>query len=78
MLSKERIDAIVQRHSDGGAEIVKHSRPAAHLCPSAAAVEMAEAILKDKKKVFLARLSAGEYASMATTSVFRASWASGA
>ena len=52
LLSKERIDAIVQRTRDGGAEIVKHLKTgSAYYAPSAAAVEMAEAILKDKKKV---------------------------
>jgi malate dehydrogenase len=52
LLSKERIDAIVQRTRDGGAEIVKHLKTgSAYYAPSAGAVEMAEAILKDKKKI---------------------------
>jgi malate dehydrogenase len=52
LLSKERIDAIVQRTRDGGAEIVKHLKTgSAFYAPSAAAVEMVEAILKDKKKI---------------------------
>jgi malate dehydrogenase len=52
LLPKERIDAIVQRTRDGGAEIVKHLKTgSAYYAPSAAAVEMAEAILKDKKKI---------------------------
>ena len=52
LLSKERIDAIIQRTRDGGAEIVKHLKTgSAYYAPSAAAVEMAEAILKDKKKI---------------------------
>jgi len=52
LLSQERIDAIVQRTRDGGAEIVKHLRTgSAYYAPSAGAVEMAEAILKDKKKI---------------------------
>jgi malate dehydrogenase len=52
LLSKERIDAIIQRTRDGGAEIVKHLKTgSAYYAPSAAAVEMCEAILKDKKKV---------------------------
>jgi len=52
LLSKERIDAIVQRTRDGGAEIVKHLKTgSAYYAPSAAAVEMTEAVLKDKKKV---------------------------
>lgn len=52
LLSQKRIDAIVQRTRDGGAEIVKHLRTgSAYYAPSAGAVEMAEAILKDKKKI---------------------------
>ena len=63
LLSKERIDAIVQRTRDGGAEIVKHLKTgSAFYAPSAAAVEMAEAILKDKKKVLpCAAFLQGEY-----------------
>ncbi|MDR3753638.1 MAG: malate dehydrogenase [Terracidiphilus sp.] len=63
LLSKERIDAIVQRTRDGGAEIVKHLKTgSAYYAPSAAAVEMAEAILKDKKKVLpCAAYLEGEY-----------------
>jgi malate dehydrogenase len=63
LLPKERIDAIVQRTRDGGAEIVKHLKTgSAYYAPSAAAVEMAEAILKDKKKVLpCAAYLQGEY-----------------
>ena len=63
LLSKERIDAIVQRTRDGGAEIVKHLKTgSAYYAPSAAAVEMAEAILKDKKKIMpCAAYLEGEY-----------------
>jgi malate dehydrogenase len=63
LLPKERIDAIVQRTRDGGAEIVKHLKTgSAYYAPSAAAVEMAEAILKDKKKVLpCAAYLEGEY-----------------
>ena len=63
LLSKERIDAIVQRTRDGGAEIVKHLKTgSAYYAPSAAAVEMAEAILKDKKKILpCAAYLQGEY-----------------
>jgi malate dehydrogenase len=61
--SQERIDAIVQRTRDGGAEIVKHLKTgSAYYAPSAAAVEMAEAILKDKKKILpCAAYLQGEY-----------------
>lgn len=52
LIPKERLDAIVQRTRDGGAEIVKHLKTgSAYYAPSAAAVEMVEAILKDKKKI---------------------------
>ena len=63
LLSKERIDAIVQRTRDGGAEIVKHLKTgSAYYAPSAAAVEMCESILKDKKKVLpCAAYLQGEY-----------------
>ena len=63
LLSKERIEAIVQRTRDGGAEIVKHLKTgSAYYAPSAAAVEMAEAILKDKKKILpCAAYLQGEY-----------------
>jgi len=63
LLPKERIDAIIQRTRDGGAEIVKHLKTgSAYYAPSAAAVEMAEAILKDKKKILpCAAYLDGEY-----------------
>jgi malate dehydrogenase len=52
LMPKDRLDAIVQRTRDGGAEIVKHLKTgSAYYAPSAAAVEMVEAILKDKKKI---------------------------
>jgi len=63
LLPQDRIDAIVQRTRDGGAEIVKHLKTgSAYYAPSAAAVEMAESILKDKKKVLpCAAYLDGEY-----------------
>jgi len=63
LLSKERIDAIIQRTREGGGEIVKHLKTgSAYYAPSAAAVEMAEAILKDKKKILpCAAYLEGEY-----------------
>lgn len=46
------IERLVQRTRDGGAEIVKYLKTgSAYYAPSAAAVEMVESILKDKKKV---------------------------
>jgi malate dehydrogenase len=63
LIPKERLDAIVQRTRDGGAEIVKHLKTgSAYYAPSAAAVEMVEAILKDKKKIVpCAAYLEGEY-----------------
>src|SRR5262249_39199171 len=57
------IDAIVDRTRNGGAEIVKHLKTgSAYYAPSAAAVEMAESILRDKKKVLpCAAYLEGEY-----------------
>src|SRR5262249_3339503 len=52
LLPKGRIDAIVERTRKGGAEIVNLLKTgSAYYAPSAAAVEMVEAILKDKKKI---------------------------
>jgi len=63
LLAQERIDAIVDRTRNGGAEIVKFLKTgSAYYAPSAAAVEMVESILKDKKKVLpCAALVEGEY-----------------
>jgi malate dehydrogenase len=51
LLSKERIDAISARTANGGAEITKLVGTSAWYAPGAAAAEMVEAILKDKKKI---------------------------
>jgi malate dehydrogenase len=52
LLPKERIDSIVQRTRDGGAEIVNLLKAgSAYYAPGASVVEMIEAILKDKKKI---------------------------
>jgi malate dehydrogenase len=51
LLSKDRIDAISKRTADGGAEITKLVGTSAWYAPGAAAAEMVEAILKDKKKI---------------------------
>lgn len=63
LLPQERIDAIVQRTRDGGAEIVKYLKTgSAYYAPSSAAAEMVESILKDKKKVLpCAAYLEGEY-----------------
>ena len=52
LMDSATIERLVQRTRDGGAEIVKHLKTgSAYYAPSAAAVEMVESILKDKKKV---------------------------
>lgn len=63
LLPREKIEAINQRTRDGGAEIVKLLKTgSAYYAPSAAAAEMVEAILKDKKKILpCAALLEGEY-----------------
>ncbi len=63
LLPRERIDAIVERTRKGGAEIVNLLKTgSAYYGPSAAVVEMAEAILKDKKKILpCATYLSGEY-----------------
>jgi malate dehydrogenase len=63
LLSKERIDALVERTANGGAEIVGLLKTgSAFYAPASAAVEMAESILKDKKKILpCAAYLEGEY-----------------
>jgi malate dehydrogenase len=51
LLSKEKIDAICARTANGGAEITKLVGSSAWYAPGAAAAEMVEAILKDKKQI---------------------------
>ncbi|MDX2445988.1 MAG: malate dehydrogenase [Desulfobacterales bacterium] len=63
LMPKDRIDAIVDRTANGGAEIVKLLKTgSAYYAPASAAVEMAESILKDKKKILpCAAYLEGEY-----------------
>jgi malate dehydrogenase len=51
LLPKETIDAICSRTANGGAEITKLVGTSAWYAPGAAAAEMVEAILKDKKQI---------------------------
>ena len=52
LLDSARVDAIVERTANGGAEIVKLlGTGSAYYAPGSAVVEMVEAILKDKKKI---------------------------
>jgi len=63
LIASPRLEELVQRTRDGGAEIVKYLKTgSAYYAPSAAVVEMAEAILKDKKKILpCAAYLQGEY-----------------
>jgi malate dehydrogenase len=63
LLDQAAIDRLVQRARDGGAEIVKYLKTgSAYYAPSAAATEMVESILKDKKKILpCAAFLEGEY-----------------
>ncbi len=63
LMPADRIDALVERTANGGAEIVSLLKTgSAYYAPASAAVEMAESILKDKKKVLpCATYLQGEY-----------------
>jgi len=63
LLPKDKLDAIVTRTRNGGAEIVAHLKTgSAYYAPSAAAVQMVEAIALDKKRVLpCAAWLQGEY-----------------
>jgi len=63
LLPRDRLDAIVQRTRDGGAEIVAHLKTgSAYYAPSAAAVQMVEAITLDKRRILpCAAWLQGEY-----------------
>jgi malate dehydrogenase len=63
LISTEKLEAIVQRTRSGGAEIVQYLKTgSAYYAPSAGAVQMAEAIVKDKKRILpCAAWLEGEY-----------------
>jgi malate dehydrogenase len=63
LIAPDRLKALVERTANGGAEIVKYLKTgSAYYAPSAAATEMVEAILKDKKKILpCAAYLEGEY-----------------
>jgi malate dehydrogenase len=63
LLDKKTLDAIVDRTRNGGAEIVKYLKTgSAYYAPSAAAVQMCEAIVLDQKRVLpCAAWLEGEY-----------------
>ena len=63
LIDREKLDAIVKRTRGGGAEIVSFLKTgSAYYAPSAGAVQMAEAIVKDKKRILpCAAWLQGEY-----------------
>src|SRR5215218_3289414 len=63
LLAKDKLDAIVDRARNGGAEIVKHLKTgSAYYAPSAGAVQMAEAIVNDQRRILpCAAWLEGEY-----------------
>ena len=63
LMSKETLDGIVTRTRNGGAEIVKHLKTgSAYYAPSAGAVQMAEAIVNDQRRILpCAAWLEGEY-----------------
>jgi len=63
LMERAKLDQIVHRTRDGGIEIVNFLKTgSAYYAPSAAAVQMAEAILKDKRRILpCAAFLEGEY-----------------
>jgi malate dehydrogenase len=63
LISPQRLEEIVQRTRSGGAEIVQYLKTgSAYYAPSSGAVQMAEAIVKDKKRILpCAAWLEGEY-----------------
>jgi len=62
-LGRDRIDALIERTRKGGAEIVGHLKTgSAYYAPAAAAVQMVEAIVRDKRRILpCAAWLQGEY-----------------
>jgi malate dehydrogenase len=63
LIDRDKLDAIVKRTRGGGAEIVSFLKTgSAYYAPSSGAVQMAEAIVKDKKRILpCAAWLQGEY-----------------
>ena len=63
LISKDKLDSIVERTRFGGGELVKlFGNGSAYYAPAASAIEMAESYLKDKKRVLpCAALCKGEF-----------------
>lgn len=52
LMDRKRLDELVQRTRDGGAEIVRYLKTgSAYYAPAAALVQMVEAIVRDKKRI---------------------------
>ncbi len=52
LISKEKLDAIIDRTKKGGGEIVNLLGTSAWYAPGAAAAQMAEAVVRDQKRIF--------------------------
>lgn len=52
LIAREKLDAIIERTKFGGGELVKLMGTSAWYAPGAAAAQMAEAIVKDQRRVF--------------------------
>ena len=63
LIPRDRLDALIERTRNGGAEIVGYLKTgSAYYAPSAAAVQMAEAIVRDKRRILpAAAYLEGEY-----------------
>ncbi len=63
LIAQDRLDAIIERTRNGGAEIVRFLKTgSAYYAPSAAAVQMAESIVKNKRRILpAAAYLEGEY-----------------
>ncbi|MCH7703209.1 MAG: malate dehydrogenase [Planctomycetes bacterium] len=51
LIAKDRLDAIIQRAKMGGGELVKLMGTSAYYAPAASSIQMAEAIIFDKKRI---------------------------
>jgi malate dehydrogenase len=62
LISKEKLDAIIDRTKKGGGEIVNLLGTSAWYAPGAAAAQMVEAIVRDQKRIFpVCAMLNGEY-----------------
>lgn len=52
LIQKERLDAIIERAKLGGGELVKLMGTSAYYAPAAGTIDMAEAIIRDKRRIF--------------------------